>query len=194
MIGPNGQPDPDSRRSPAVHRRVTPRPGWRNMRQCCAPPNARRSCAATTPPGRPAAHHGRREGAPVRRVVSPYQARKDALREHGRGGRAPLDLRAGQPTPRSCADGYKTPAGTTPKVVRVNPGTVLVQARPLESASGKVVDRKPNSWYVLNDDPVLTGADITNPQMSSSKAQANHRASPTSFSASTRRARRPSSG
>jgi SecD/SecF fusion protein len=64
------------------------------------------------------------------------------------------------------ADGYKPPAGSKPKAVRVNPGTVLVQARPLESASGKVTQAAPNSWYVLNDDPVLTGSDITNPAQS----------------------------
>ncbi|HYM45387.1 MAG TPA: protein translocase subunit SecD [Solirubrobacteraceae bacterium] len=62
------------------------------------------------------------------------------------------------------ADGYKPPPGSKPKVVHVNPGTVLVQARPVESASGKVTQPSPNSWYVLNDEPVLTGADIKNPQ------------------------------
>jgi SecD/SecF fusion protein len=50
--------------------------------------------------------------------------------------------------------------------VRVNPGTVLAQARPIETAAGKVTQKSPNSWYVLNDDPVLTGADVTNPQQS----------------------------
>ncbi|HUB37110.1 MAG TPA: protein translocase subunit SecD, partial [Solirubrobacteraceae bacterium] len=62
------------------------------------------------------------------------------------------------------ADGYKPPAGAKTKVVHVNPGTVLVQARPSENRSGKVLNPSPNSWYVLNDDPVLTGSDITNPQ------------------------------
>ncbi len=62
------------------------------------------------------------------------------------------------------ADNYKAPAGSKPKAVRVNPGTVLVQARPVESASGKVTQQSPNSWYVLNDEPVLTGADVKNPQ------------------------------
>jgi SecD/SecF fusion protein len=61
------------------------------------------------------------------------------------------------------ADGYKAPPGAKVKAVRVNPGTVLVQARPVESAAGKITQESPNSWYVLNDDPVLTGADITNP-------------------------------
>jgi SecD/SecF fusion protein len=65
------------------------------------------------------------------------------------------------------ADGYKPPAGAKPEAVRVNPGTVVVQARPVEGASGKVTQASPNSWYVLNDDPVLTGADIKNPQESS---------------------------
>ncbi len=62
------------------------------------------------------------------------------------------------------ADNYKPPAGAKVKAVRVNPGTVLVQARPVETATGKVTNPSPNSWYVLNDEPVLRGADITNPQ------------------------------
>src|SRR4051794_3388931 len=64
------------------------------------------------------------------------------------------------------ADSYKPPAGSAPKAVRVNPGTVLVQARPVETAPGKIPNRNPNSFYVLNDNPVLTGNDITNPQQS----------------------------
>jgi SecD/SecF fusion protein len=63
------------------------------------------------------------------------------------------------------ADGYKPPAGSKPKAVRVNPGTVLLQARPVESPkTNKVTQQSPNSFYVLNDDPVMSGADITNPQ------------------------------
>ena len=62
------------------------------------------------------------------------------------------------------ADGYKPPAGTKPKAVRVNPGTVLLQARPTESSTGKVINRSPNSFYVIKDDPVLSGSDITHPQ------------------------------
>ena len=62
------------------------------------------------------------------------------------------------------ADGYKPPAGSKPKAVRVNPGTVLAQASPVESSAGKVTQQSPNSFYVLNDEPVLEGSDITNPQ------------------------------
>ena len=62
------------------------------------------------------------------------------------------------------ADGYKPPAGTTPKAIRVNPGTILVQARPTETSSGKIVNHSPNSWYVLKDEPVLNGEAITHPQ------------------------------
>jgi SecD/SecF fusion protein len=63
------------------------------------------------------------------------------------------------------ADGYKPPAGSKPKAVRVNPGTILLQSRPVESPkTGKVTQQSPNSFYVVNDEPVLTGADITNPQ------------------------------
>jgi SecD/SecF fusion protein len=64
------------------------------------------------------------------------------------------------------ADNYQVPAGAVPKVVRVNPGTVLLQAHPVEATGGKVTNRAPESWYVLNDSPVLTGADITHPQQS----------------------------
>jgi SecD/SecF fusion protein len=61
----------------------------------------------------------------------------------------------------------KTPAGAKLKAVRVNPGTVLVQAHPVEDEkTGKVTNPSPNSWYVLNDDPVLEGKDITNPTQS----------------------------
>jgi SecD/SecF fusion protein len=62
------------------------------------------------------------------------------------------------------ADKYRPPPGAKVKVVRVSPGTVLAQSRPVESVAGKVTQRSPNSWYVLNDDPVLSGADIKNPQ------------------------------
>jgi SecD/SecF fusion protein len=63
------------------------------------------------------------------------------------------------------ADGYKPPAGSKPKAVRVNPGTILLQSRPVESPkTGKVTQQSPNSFYVVNDEPVLLGSDITNPQ------------------------------
>ena len=62
------------------------------------------------------------------------------------------------------ADGYAAPKGSHPKAVRVNPGTVLVQARPVESNTGKITNPSPNSYYVLNDNPALNGSDLTNPQ------------------------------
>ena len=55
------------------------------------------------------------------------------------------------------------PKGTKLKAVRVNPGTVIVQAHAEETTAGKTTDASPNSWYVLNDNPVLNGEDITNP-------------------------------
>jgi SecD/SecF fusion protein len=59
----------------------------------------------------------------------------------------------------------KLEPGAKLKAVRVPPGTVVVQARPSES-NGKVLAKNPNSYYVLNDNPVLKGSDITNPQQS----------------------------
>ncbi len=64
------------------------------------------------------------------------------------------------------ADGYKPPAGSKVEAVRVNPGTVIAQASPETDKEGKVTNAEPDSWYVLNDDPVLEGKDITNPVQS----------------------------
>lgn len=62
--------------------------------------------------------------------------------------------------------GYLPPASARPRAVKVNPGTVLIQARPVEDAHGNIIRTSPNSWFVLNDNPVLTGADITQPRQS----------------------------
>src|SRR5438093_1329228 len=59
---------------------------------------------------------------------------------------------------------HRAPPGAVVKAVRVNPGTVLVQALAATNGQGKVTNPSPNSWYVFNDNPVLTGADITHPQ------------------------------
>ncbi|HEX3391360.1 MAG TPA: protein translocase subunit SecD [Solirubrobacteraceae bacterium] len=61
-------------------------------------------------------------------------------------------------------DNQKLPAKDKIKAVRVNPGTVLAQAQPITGKNGKVTQPSPESWYVLNDDPVLTGNDIKNPR------------------------------
>jgi SecD/SecF fusion protein len=73
-------------------------------------------------------------------------------------------LRGPEETEKNLFSDYKVPAGATVKAVRVNPGTVLMEARPIESASGKVTQKSPNSWFVLLDRPVLTGADVKNPR------------------------------
>lgn len=65
------------------------------------------------------------------------------------------------------ADGYRPPAGA--RAVRVNPGTVLVQAHPEERSGrfpGQVANPSPNSFYVLNDAPSLGGAEIYGAQQS----------------------------
>jgi SecD/SecF fusion protein len=64
------------------------------------------------------------------------------------------------------SDGYKVPPGVKTRVVRVNPGTVLAQAQPLTGKEGKVTQASPESWYVLNDNPVLNGENIKNPRQS----------------------------
>jgi SecD/SecF fusion protein len=67
-------------------------------------------------------------------------------------------------TEKGLYSGTTIPKGVTAKAVRINPGTVILQSRPTESAAGKVVNHEPNSWYVLNDNPVLNGSDVTHPQ------------------------------
>jgi SecD/SecF fusion protein len=48
------------------------------------------------------------------------------------------------------------------RVVQVKPGTVIVQAQAAPNQSAAALD----SYYVLNDDPALSGKDIKNPQQS----------------------------
>jgi SecD/SecF fusion protein len=73
-------------------------------------------------------------------------------------------LRGPEETEKNLTADYTPPAGAVTKAVRVNPGTVVLQAHPIEAASGKVTNKSPESWYVVKDNPVLTGADITHPQ------------------------------
>jgi SecD/SecF fusion protein len=64
------------------------------------------------------------------------------------------------------SDNPKFPAGAKLKAVRVNPGTVLAQASPELDKNGKAIVAEPESWYVLNDNPVLRGEDVKNPMQS----------------------------
>src|ERR1035441_2360097 len=73
-------------------------------------------------------------------------------------------LRGPEETEKNLYADYKVPAGLKTKAVRVNPGTVLVQARAVESAAGKVTQKSPNSYFVLNHNSVLTAEDSKNPQ------------------------------
>jgi SecD/SecF fusion protein len=61
-------------------------------------------------------------------------------------------------------EGKKLPVGIKTRVVRVNPGTVLAQAQPITGKEGKVTQPSPESWYVLNDNPVINGQEIKNPR------------------------------
>jgi SecD/SecF fusion protein len=60
------------------------------------------------------------------------------------------------------AAGLQIPPGHKVKAVHVNPGTTVVQALPEQNKNGKT--HATNSWYVLNDNPHLTGNDITSPR------------------------------
>jgi SecD/SecF fusion protein len=67
-------------------------------------------------------------------------------------------------TEKAVYAGVKIPPGAKARAVRVNPGTVLIQARATEDSKGKVINHSPNSYYVIKDDPVINGGDITHPQ------------------------------
>jgi SecD/SecF fusion protein len=60
----------------------------------------------------------------------------------------------------------KSLVGIKTKAVRVNPGTVLAQALPVIGKEGKATQPSPESWYVLNDNPVLNGQEVKNPRQS----------------------------
>jgi SecD/SecF fusion protein len=75
-------------------------------------------------------------------------------------------LRGPEETKKNLFAEAKFKEGPNLKAVRVNPGTVLVRARAVENASGKVTKQSPNSWFVIKDAPVLTGADVKNPTQS----------------------------
>ncbi|HEX5308192.1 MAG TPA: protein translocase subunit SecD [Solirubrobacteraceae bacterium] len=73
-------------------------------------------------------------------------------------------LRGPEDTEKNLYGDTKVPPKHKVKAVRVNPGTVLAQAQPITGKEGKVTQPSPESWYVLNDDPQLTGNDIKNPR------------------------------
>jgi len=72
-------------------------------------------------------------------------------------------LRGPEETQANLTSDYRPPVGQKLRPVRVNAGTIVVQAQPVTNGAGKVTNPSPNSWYVLNDNPVLTGSDVRNP-------------------------------
>ncbi|HYB22252.1 MAG TPA: protein translocase subunit SecF, partial [Solirubrobacteraceae bacterium] len=75
-------------------------------------------------------------------------------------------LRGPEETEHNLYTDIKLPNGAKTQAIHINPGTVVVQAHQVESAAGKVTNASPNSYYVLNDNPVMTGSDITSPTQS----------------------------
>src|SRR5271154_3004895 len=162
VIGPNGQPAPTDgtvtgNSTSGGAGGVTA--GWLQyqaiLRAAKRPPILRDSATTWTPGCTPAQEGGFICGS----WSLPDTAHKRLLCAGGKPFCAPAETEQ-----NLYADGYKPPPGAKVKAVRVNPGTVLVQARPVESRAGKITNESPNSFYVINDDPVLTGADVTNPQ------------------------------
>ena len=73
-------------------------------------------------------------------------------------------LRGPEDTEKNLYGDTKVPPKHKVRAVRVNPGTVLAQAQPILGNGGKVSEQSPESWYVLDDNPQLTGRDIKNPR------------------------------
>lgn len=48
------------------------------------------------------------------------------------------------------------------EAVRINPGTVVIRARPVEGRGGNIVEQEPNRFYVLKDEPLISGAELVN--------------------------------
>jgi SecD/SecF fusion protein len=85
-------------------------------------------------------------------------ARRKMVCPHGASHCAPVSTR------KALTDQIKPASLARLKAVRVEPGTVVVQSRPREAPNGHLINRSPDSYYVLNDDPALTGAALANPQ------------------------------
>ncbi|MDQ6749217.1 MAG: protein translocase subunit SecD [Actinomycetota bacterium] len=57
------------------------------------------------------------------------------------------------------------PGGEAPRgdrVIKVNQGTLVVQAEPATDAQGKKAKKPPDRYFVLNDAPALSGKELTN--------------------------------
>ncbi|MGI8802508.1 MAG: protein translocase subunit SecD [Solirubrobacteraceae bacterium] len=69
-------------------------------------------------------------------------------------------LRGPEDTAAALTSEKAKPAGS--RIVHVQPGTIIVQAQAGKNQSTATLD----SYYVLNDDPALSGKDLKNPQQS----------------------------
>ena len=137
---------------------VRRRPGCPSTRRCCGPPNGRRSCARhDTTWRRLHARAGRTSciyGSWYLLDTEHEKVSSDAERPQETEAE-PVRRRLRTPPKRRQAEGrarqprHRARAGPTGR-----------------SDAGKVTQPSPNSCYVLNDDPVLNGTDITNPQQS----------------------------
>ena len=174
--------------SPAMHRPRRRRrrggparvPGGR-----CAPPNARAILRKNRHDlVRPAARPRRPTNASTARW---YLLDTDAARRSCAAAGA--GLRADGNRRQTCTPRLQTAArARSSRPVRVKPGTVLLQARPDETASGKVANDSPNSCTTCS---TTNGADRrqTSPTRSRAPTKARRHGSRTSTSASPRTAK-----
>ena len=183
VIGPNGKPAPSERdASPAARSR--PRRGYGPARVPGGP--ARRQT-----PGDPAQerHHWTPGCTPAQVNGCIYGAWYLVDTKHEKVLCAATSRSAARPTRADLyADNYKPPPDAKVEGGARQPGHGARPGPPMETQPAKSPRPSPNSCYVLNDDPVLDGADINNPQQSFRTKAAAAPVSRTSRSASPARA------
>ena len=177
VIGADGKPAPTRRaRSTGGAQAGAAQSGCPSTRRCCAPPSARRILRKTDTTW--SRLHGR--SRPAGASTAAGTCSNPSTKRCCAAPRKPK---------RTCSPTTKCRPAQPSKAVRVNPGTVLVQARADGNRHGQGHQTSPNSWYVLNDNPVLTGADIKQPGAELRRRRRRRRARRTSRSASPRTAR-----
>ena len=215
VIGPDGKPAPTEATVTGGRRSagLLDSPGCPSTRPCCAPPNARRSCARTTRPGAPGCTPATGQRLHLRQLVSArHQARKGAARPRGNrteplrrrlqtaagrdaegGARQPRHrARAGPPGRKRRRQGHATPrrtAGTCSTTTRCSNGTDITNPQQSfdEGAGGQGAERDLR-LHLARQERLRTGHQGNRPPRPGSAAAGRHQgsgASSTSRSCST---------
>ena len=150
--------------SPAASKRAARRSGCPSTKRCCAPRSARRSCARTT----------RRwsKGCTPQQVGGCIYGSWYLLEPKNE-----KVLRGPEETEKNLYRRLQGPGrGRRRRPCASTPARCSCRRAPSKAPPARSRNKSPNSWYVLNDDPVLTGADITNPHAELRRRRRRHAA------------------